>query len=304
MRQNLQHLRSQFSEIPGLTFDDEKGLVRLTLVTPECQLQVFLQGAHVSHFQSLGQEPLLFMSEKARYEEETPIRGGIPLIFPWFGPRRDRPNSGAHGFARNLEWKLTQVQTSPETMVVLELTSSDRTKLEWGHDFRLRLYIYPEKSLTLSWEIENLGERAFPFEAALHTYFRVSNARHCCVLGLDGARYLDHLGPEPIEQQGPINFEAETDRIYFNVPETLYLNDKEAGTQIEISSNALSSIVWNPWVDKARRMEDFGDEEWPSMVCIESGAVRDNEIHLLPGETVILAATYIQAPLADSPAAH
>lgn len=41
-------------------------------------------------------------------------------------------------------------------------------------------------------------------------------------------------------------------------------------------------VVWNPWLDKARETPDFGDDEYPNMVCIEAGHV-SSPVLLLPG---------------------
>lgn len=41
-------------------------------------------------------------------------------------------------------------------------------------------------------------------------------------------------------------------------------------------------VIWNPWLDKARETPDFGDDEYPNMVCVESGHV-SSPVLLLPG---------------------
>ena len=47
------------------------------------------------------------------------------------------------------------------------------------------------------------------------------------------------------------------------------------GKDVEEGSDdaGLDVVVWNPWVDKSKRMEDFGDSEFESMVCVEPGRV-------------------------------
>jgi D-hexose-6-phosphate mutarotase len=34
-------------------------------------------------------------------------------------------------------------------------------------------------------------------------------------------------------------------------------------------------VVWNPWIEKAKAMGDFGDEEYKNMICVEPGSVAD-----------------------------
>lgn len=41
-------------------------------------------------------------------------------------------------------------------------------------------------------------------------------------------------------------------------------------------------VVWNPWADQARELGDFGDDEYPNMLCVEAGHV-STPVILLPG---------------------
>jgi glucose-6-phosphate 1-epimerase len=292
MPQSLQELQSRFGHTPALTFDNDTGLIRGCLATARAQLEFFVHGAHLARFTPMGQKPWLFMSQEARFAADEPIRGGVPIVFPWFGNGVDGKSSPAHGFARITPWELTGVTIGEESMLSFELVSSDRTRLEWGHDFRARYYVYFGDALTLSLEIENTDERAWSFEAALHTYLSVSDVRQATVEGLDGVSYLDSLTGQMQTQRGDVTFQGETDRIYQQAPESLLLHDPGANRKLQISSNGLSTIVWNPWVDKSRRMDDFGNDEWPEMLCIESGAVRSDQGYLRPGEAATLTATY------------
>ena len=83
------------AEVPGrVTFlEGNGGLPKIEISTSYSIAEIYLQGAHVTRFQKKGEEPLLFMSEASRFERGHPVRGGIPVIFPWFGPR-------GPGFAR------------------------------------------------------------------------------------------------------------------------------------------------------------------------------------------------------------
>ena len=50
-------------------------------------------------------------------------------------------------------------------------------------------------------------------------------------------------------------------------------------------SGSTSTVVWNPWIAKARAMADFGDEEYHGMVCVEAGNVGENKVTLAPGKS-------------------
>ena len=42
-------------------------------------------------------------------------------------------------------------------------------------------------------------------------------------------------------------------------------------------------MVWNPWIDKAKRLSQFADDAWQGMLCIEHANVLDDALILAPG---------------------
>src|SRR5258706_7314405 len=89
-----------------VAFLDGRGeLPMLEVSTPWSTSEIYLQGAHVTQFQKKNEPPFLFLSQCSRFAEGQPIRGGIPVIFPWFGPRE---GLGQHGFARIKSWELKE----------------------------------------------------------------------------------------------------------------------------------------------------------------------------------------------------
>ena len=62
------------------------------------------------------------------------------------------------------------------------------------------------------------------------------------------------------------------------------LTDPGFGRRIRVAkTGSLASVVWNPWIAKSRAMPDFGDDEWPGMICIETVNAADNAVTLPPG---------------------
>ncbi|MCY1311645.1 Aldose 1-epimerase [compost metagenome] len=53
--------------------------------------------------------------------------------------------------------------------------------------------------------------------------------------------------------------------------------------ELEVRGSA-SAVVWNPWIDKARRLSQFADDAWQGMLCIETARVMDDLLLLKPGE--------------------
>lgn len=43
------------------------------------------------------------------------------------------------------------------------------------------------------------------------------------------------------------------------------------------------AVVWNPWDKKAKALPDFGDEDYKTMLCVDSGAI-ETPIALKPFE--------------------
>jgi len=95
----------------------------------------YLHGAHVTKFQPKGQKPVLFMSAKSMFEPGKPIRGGVPICFPWFGARQDGQPGPAHGFARLVEWELVSTEPTNEGGVEIHFVSypvKHARDLGWG----------------------------------------------------------------------------------------------------------------------------------------------------------------------------
>ena len=131
------------------------------------------------------------------------------------------------------------------------------------------------------------AQQSQSFEEALHTYFSVRDVRQVTIEGLESADYIDKMDAARIKPAAgqPIRFAEETDRVYFDTDAVCVLRDPGHRRRITVSkSGSLSTIVWNPWTAKAARMPDFGDREWPGMVCIESANVASNAVELNPGQ--------------------
>jgi D-hexose-6-phosphate mutarotase len=132
------------------------------------------------------------------------------------------------------------------------------------------------------------------FEQALHTYLAVSDVRQVGIAGLAGASYSDRVGTPHTETEGdaPIRIQAETDRIYLNTQATCIVDDPVWQRRLIVEkTGSNTTVVWNPWIAKAKAMPDFGDDEWPAMLCIETCNVREHAVALAPGQSHTMSAT-------------
>lgn len=245
---------------------------------------VYLHGGHVTSWVDSSGHQNLFLSEQAVFQPGKAIRGGIPICFPQFGAG-PLPQ---HGFARTTDWQLDHVGRTHDgdAEVLLSLTESPQSLALWPHRFRAELRVcLGARALGLHLGVLNTDDQAFSFQVALHTYFSVPDISQAAVEGLRGVAFVDSLRDDQrfVEDRDEIEFQAETDRIYASAPDRLGVVDRAAGRVVSIDKlNMPDAVVWNPWVEKAKRMEDFGDTEYLRMVCVET-AVIENPIELESG---------------------
>lgn len=258
--------------------------------------EVYLRGAHVTSWNPSGNAPVLWMSAESRFTPGSPLRGGVPICFPWFGANSADPSAPSHGFARLADWELSAAREEGDDVVVeFRLTDSDATRNSaWPHRFEAVYSVTVGARLGLALSVTNNDTRDFSYEEALHTYLAIGDIRSIMLTGLEGAPFVDRLAghdPQPAESQ-PVRFEAETDRIYLDTTAAITVGGAESRGITVTKAGSDSTVVWNPWIDKAAGMSDFGDSEWTQMVCVETCNIRSNAINLEPGETHTMSVWY------------
>jgi len=285
---------------PRVTFLDGRGdLPMLEITTPWSSAEVYLHGAQVTHFKKHEEPPLLFLSQCSRFAAGQPIRGGIPIIFPWFGKPADKP--GQHGFARVRDWELKEMAVSPDGAVSVRLQMPDCGDSPDCPACAVDYLVTVSDALTAELVVMNRSAREFAFENCLHTYFAVGDVSKVKVTGLKGVDYLDQPTnfSRHTEREAAIRIASEVDRAYLNTPHMVEIHDAALRRVIRVEKDgANSTVVWNPWIEKAKAMQDFGDEEYQQMVCVESGNVALNRIKLTPGQTSRLKVKLSSKPLA------
>ena len=230
---------------------------------------------------------MLFVSSKSGWKDGRAIRGGVPICFPWFADRSGHPTSPAHGFVRSKTWQLESIAQNGDAVNVSMVTESDGETRKWcPNDFRLVHRATFGSELTLELTVTNTSEAPLRFEEALHAYFKVGDIAQVRLQGLDTVHYLDKtdLAREKV-QDGAITIVSETDRVYLDTPHEIELEDQALRRRIRVAKeNSLTTVVWNPWIGKARSLSDFGDDEWQEMVCVETSNVANLAVDLVPGQ--------------------
>lgn len=272
--------------VSHVTFLDGRGdLPMLEITTPWSTAEIYLHGAHVTHFKRHNEPPLLFLSQCSRFEKDAPIRGGIPIIFPWFGKPADKP--GQHGFVRLRDWALKSIQSPADGSVTVRLVFPDSPELTDGK-IAVEYVVEINDQLTAELIVTNQSAQPFTFENCLHTYFTVGDIGAVSVTGLKGTEYLNQPTgySRHTDNEDAIQFAGEVDRAYLNTISTTEIHDTGLRRVIRVEKEgSRSTVVWNPWIAKAKAMPDYGDEEYKEMVCVESGNVAENKIILPPGAT-------------------
>jgi glucose-6-phosphate 1-epimerase len=294
MKQNIQELNNKFGIEEVLEFIEKNGLICVAIRNNLAKCEIYLHGAHVASFVPEGDKEILWISQHSYFEAGRPIRGGIPLCWPWFNAHPTDNSKPSHGFARLTEWEVakTEILDNGSTQLTLELSSDSNTLQMWPYEFKLKNVITVGRQLELELVTENSDKTSFEISSALHSYFNISNIENITISGLNNEHYIDSIDEykEKI-QDGVINFSGEVDRIYINTEEACTISDQESGRQVTVGKNgSRSTVVWNPWVDKAKRMSDFGDDEYKSMVCVETTNAFNDLITIYPGKQHALKA--------------
>lgn len=289
--------------VPGQVEVLDRGrLQALRLASSRASAEITPHGAHLTAWQPQGQQPVLFLSGKSHFAPDRAIRGGVPLIFPWFGARKDDLQSPAHGFARTSRWavRAAEVSDAGECFVEMALGDDDETRKVWPHRFEAVLTVRAGQRLRLALSVTNRGTDAMAFEAAFHTYFQVSEVGRVRVRGLEGCEFLDKTDGFSRKRQtdAAIEFKGEIDRMYLNTDTPCTIEDPDGLRAIVVrKSGARATVVWNPGRERAATMADLGEAESRRMVCVETAIAGENGISLKPGETHVMEAVLELAPL-------
>ncbi|WP_339330187.1 D-hexose-6-phosphate mutarotase [Aeromonas hydrophila] len=257
----------------------------LTVDNGYAKAEISLFGAHVLSYQRHDEPASIWLSDKAVLDGSKPIRGGIPLCWPWFGPAPARVGSGkpSHGFARTSLWTLDGVSDHGDgTLVHLSLRDNEATRQLWPHAFELELDVLVGKELALVLTTRNTGKAPLVYSGALHTYLQISSPESVSVSGL-GEPYADKLTGQNGQQQGPLTLNGPLDRVYWQPAAHVSIQDGERETRV-VSGNHDSVVVWTPWIEGATAMADMSDDGYRTMLCVEAAIASEAGVAVAPDE--------------------
>lgn len=274
----------------GVVLGTAHGVDALLVETPAAEGVLLLDGAHLISYVPAGQQDLLWMSPTSEFGPGVPVRGGIPLVGPWFGPGRDLARTVKHGWLRNIRWELVSARREGDDVELTLRTPEDAVAVRGEAVFRLGARLDVDLTLTA-------GPRPVELEAALHTYLAVGDVREIEIRGLEGADFLDNTRglAADVMPEGPLRLTGSTDRIVERAEEVTVVDGSAAGGGRRVISSPRGTsrtVLWNPWDELVTSMADIPDEAWPRFVCIEPAAAKDGYVPLEPGQSHRIGVSY------------
>ncbi|MGL4449104.1 MAG: D-hexose-6-phosphate mutarotase [Shewanella sp.] len=260
------------------------GLDYVEINTALCQARIFLQGAQIDHFQPTGKPPLLWVSEADDYQPGNGIRGGVPVCWPWFGMSTEA-GFPQHGFARTRIWNLSSVAMRNQWVDLrFDLKISEEDKHYWPHNTEVSVLFSLGDTLSISLVNTNLGKQTVSLTQALHSYFPIEDIHQVTASGFSGAKYIEFAKGPYSQTTDEVQFDRETDRVYTELGPVQLLHTPQG--IIEVSrENSRSAVLWNPWIEKSKRLARFNDNDYLTMLCLEAANVLEDKLELAPGET-------------------
>lgn len=298
---NIHQLNADFGITGQLRFvEDKGGLPFIEIENSKASALVSLYAGQLLSFKPINEpDDLMFLSNKAYYQEGKAIKGGIPVCWPWFGPDPEGLGRPGHGFVRNRLWTIsgTEATSDGQTQVKLGLVDTPETREIWPQAFELELAITVGSTVSLELLTRNRGDQAFSITQAFHTYFKVGDINQVRVLGLEDSPYLDKVDNGTLKTQtGAVSVSEEVDRIYTGVKGELVIEDAALGRRIHISSaGSETAVVWNPWAKISADMGDLEDDDYLRLICVETANAASDIVNLLPDNDCRLLTKYTVA---------
>ncbi len=293
----LDTLNAKFG-LPGHISFKEKtaGFVVAEVTNAAGTASIAIQGAQVIRWAPTKEKPVIWLSTAAKFAPGKSVRGGVPICWPWFGAHATDSTFPGHGYARTVYWEpvATKALSDTQTQLVFRLVESDTTRKQWPHTTPVECHITVGVSLEVELVTRNADKIPVTITEALHTYFEVEDVRQVKVLGLENTDYLDKVeGGKRKQQAGAITIASEVDRVYLDTTAECIIDDVAGKRRIHITKqNSQSTVVWNPWIDKATKMGDLGENGYLKMLCVESGNAADNTVTIQPGSEHRLSVSY------------
>ena len=284
------------SSIPGLRFGEFQGLPALLISTPFSKAAISLFGGHVLSFVPQGFEDVLWLSPNSKRPPD-PIRGGIPVCWPYFAKQGQPPDAPQHGLVRTMQWQVTHAQQNADGEIVLAMAPPEVPTLD-AVPMNLMLTMRIGRALEQALTTVNMSPETVRFTQALHTYFRVADASRVHVTGLDSLTYADKFDDfNEHRQSGNWDLHdardpGRSDRIYMDAGNSFELIDPAGHRKITLTtSGSKTLVVWNPGAEFIKTFPDLPADGWKHYVCLEAANCGTDIIELGTDDSHVLQQT-------------
>jgi glucose-6-phosphate 1-epimerase len=293
---NVLSLNQIYGIAGSLAFIEGKGGLPTAVITaPQAQAEVSLYGAHVLSYRPAGKDEVFWMSAQSEFVEGKPIRGGIPICFPWFGPHASDPQKPQHGFARLSMWRVAGAARLQDGSIELRLALGDtpHTRSLWPHSFAAELVVHVGAALSVELRCTNTGAEPFTYSDALHSYFAVSDIANVKIGGLAGSTYYEAMATTSMTQtEALLEIRKEENRRYTDTDAECIIEDSGLKRRIRVGKkNSRVTVVWNPWEETAKKIADMPDDGYRTMICVEAVNAWQDAPVVPPGGTFSLGTT-------------
>lgn len=275
----LNHLQnSSMSDSVNLNIEGNIAIIEID--NKYAKAKIATLGGHVISFIPKNDinKDILWLSDESSYDGSKPLRGGIPICWPWFGDHPTDTSKPVHGFVNSMVWDIDTMTDleNGQTEICLFCEPDEESTLE---NFYLELKITIGKSLNIALTTHNFSDENLEITQAFHSYFATDNANDINITGLDSSQEFDKLNPMPVKtQQGILNVNAPIDSVFLNQKGKITVEEKGSKQSIELETNNTTSscIVWNPGKEIVKKFTDINNAKWSHFICVETGNVLDN----------------------------
>jgi len=267
--------------------ENELGLSKIIINNELAEAEIYLHGAHLTHFQPKGEAALIFDAKESYVIPPKSVHAGIPICWPWFGAHPTDNTMPQHGFARDSIWilKSTKELDTKETEVTLTLKDNEQTHTLFPYAFELELTFTIGKILSIALTTANRDKNSFTITQALHTYFAISDIETIAIAGVEETPFVDYTDEKKEKsEKAALEVHQEVNRVYVPTTARCTIIDKDLRRKIVIEkSGSNSTTIWNPWRESG--IHDLPGEKYRKFVCIETTNALQDAVTLQPDES-------------------
>lgn len=239
----------------------------------QSRLVLSLYGGQILSFFNIPRShEYLYLSPYTPTDGVSPLRGGIPICWPWFATQSPSGITGRHGWLRTWYWQLNSVQQKEHSIAIrLQPEPLNQPLIQ---DLEVALDIECSDHLLLTLTTENHGQQEVYLTQALHSYFRLAEQSTATVTGLPRNHYCHVTKRQQCSTSGELTSAlrkgAEIDRIYHPSDAHSQPTIKIEPDNIQVHcSGGDSIVVWNPGKNKGKDMADVKNSA-DQFICIEA----------------------------------